>query len=157
VALWGIGSLAGGLAYGSQNWRSPAEDRAMACLALFGAILLLLATAPRLVVLAVLMIPLGVPLSPWLGSLSASVQRAVPAAGFTEAFAWIFAVITVGMSVGSACGGAIIQGASAQAAFLAAGAFGLAGAAFGALRFPGRRQQAAAAVVKSNIRPREHR
>jgi hypothetical protein len=25
------------------------------------------------------MIPLGVPLSPWLGSLSASVQRAVPA------------------------------------------------------------------------------
>ena len=33
VAIWGIGSLAGGLAYGSRDWRSPVEDRAMACLA----------------------------------------------------------------------------------------------------------------------------
>jgi hypothetical protein len=58
VAIWGFGSLAGGLVYGSRNWRSQAEDRAMACLALFGAILLLLASAPGLVILALLMIPL---------------------------------------------------------------------------------------------------
>ena len=49
--------------------------------------LLLLAAAPGLVVLALLMIPLGLRLSPWLGSLSASVQRAVPSASSTEAFA----------------------------------------------------------------------
>jgi predicted MFS family arabinose efflux permease len=84
--------------------------------------------------LALLLIPLGVPLSPWLGSLSSSVPRAVPAAGSTEAFAWTVTVITVGMSAGSACGGMIIQAASARAAFLAAGGSGLAGAAFGALR-----------------------
>lgn len=143
VAIWGIGSLAGGLAYGSRNWRSPVEDRAMTCLALFAATLMLLAAAPGLTVLALLMIPLGVPLSPWLGSLSTSVQRAVPTASSTEAFAWTFAVITVGISAGNACGGLIIQSASAQAAFLAAGAIGLAGAAFGALRLPARRQQAA--------------
>jgi predicted MFS family arabinose efflux permease len=87
------------------------------------------------------MIPLGVPLSPWLGSLSASVQRAVPAAASTEAFAWTFTVITAGMSAGSACGGVIIQTASTRAAFLAAGGSGLAGAAFGALRLPGRHPQ----------------
>jgi predicted MFS family arabinose efflux permease len=140
VAIWGAGSLAGGLAYGSRDWRRPVEDRAMAALALFAAALLLLAAAPSLVVLALLMIPLGVPLSPWLGSLSASVQRAVPAAGSSEAFAWAFTVITVGMSVGSACGGMIIQAASAQAAFLAAGGSGLAGATFGVVRLPVRRR-----------------
>jgi predicted MFS family arabinose efflux permease len=141
VAVWGIGSLAGGLAYGSRDWRSRVEDRAMACLALFAVLLMLLAAAPSLIVLALLMIPLGLPLSPWLGSLSASVHRAVPAAGSTEAFAWTFTVITVGMSAGSACGGVIIQTASTQAAFLAAGGTGLAGAVFGALRLPARRHR----------------
>jgi hypothetical protein len=78
VAIWGLGSLAGGLLYGSRDWGGPAERRAMACLALFGAALMLLAAAHGLLVLALLMIPLGAPLSPWLGALSASVQRAVP-------------------------------------------------------------------------------
>lgn len=139
VAVWGIGSLVGGLAYGSRDWRRPVEGRAMACLALFAVLLLLLAAAPDLIMLAVLMIPLGVPLSPWLGSLSASVQRAVPAASSTEAFAWTFTVITAGMAAGSACGGMIIQTAGTRAAFLAAGGCGLAGAAFGALRLLARR------------------
>jgi predicted MFS family arabinose efflux permease len=134
VAVWGLGSLAGGLGYGSRDWRGPVERRAMICLALFGATLMLLPAARSLIVLALLMILLGVPLSPWLGSLSASVQRAVPAASSTEAFAWTFAVITVAMAAGSGIGGEIIQAAGPQTAFLACGGLALAGAAFGALR-----------------------
>jgi predicted MFS family arabinose efflux permease len=134
VAIWGLGSLAGGLLYGSRDWGGPVERRAMGCLALFGAALMLLAAAHGLTVLALLMIPLGMPLSPWLGSLSASVQRAVPAASSTEAFAWTFAVITVAMAAGSAISGVIIQGAGPETAFLAAGGLGLTGAASGALR-----------------------
>ena len=83
VAIWGAGSLA----YGSHDWKSPAEGRAMACLALFGATLMLLAAAQGLTVLAVLMFCPGIPMSPWLGSLSASVQHTVPAARRAEAFA----------------------------------------------------------------------
>lgn len=75
VAIWGAGSLAGGLAYGNRDWRSPVEGRAAACLALFCAVLMLLAAAPNLAILALLMIPLGVPLSPWLGSLRARRPR----------------------------------------------------------------------------------
>jgi predicted MFS family arabinose efflux permease len=134
VAIWGLGSLAGGLLYGSRDWGGSAERRAMACLALFGATLVLLAAAHGLIFLAVLMVPLGMPLSPWLGSLSASVQRAVPADSATEAFAWTFAVITVAMAAGSAISGMIIQGAGTETAFLTAGGLALAGAAFGALR-----------------------
>jgi predicted MFS family arabinose efflux permease len=143
VAIWGMGSLAGGLAYGSRNWHRPVEARAMVCLALFSVTLMVLSSAPSLVVLAVLMIPLGVPLSPWLGALSASVQRAVPAASATEAFAWTFSVITVGMAIGSAFGGVIIQATGAQVAFLAAGGFGLGGAVFGACRLAARRHRQA--------------
>lgn len=138
VAIWGLGSLAGGLAYGSRHWHRPVEARAMVCLSLFGVMLMLLALAPSLAVLAMLMFFLGVPLSPWLGALSASVQRAVPAASTTEAFAWEFSTITVGMSVGAALSGLIIQDASVQAAFLAAGGLALAGAAFGLVRLANR-------------------
>lgn len=133
VAIWGAGSLAGGIVYGSRNWQAPVERRAIGCLALFAAALMLLAAAPNLAVLALLMIPLGLPLSPWLGSLSASIQRAVPPATATEAFTWTFAVITVGLASGNAFGGVIIQGAGPGAAFLAAGTAGLAGTAVGVL------------------------
>jgi hypothetical protein len=84
-------------------------------LRLFGATLMLLAAAPGLIVLALFMVILGIPLSPWLGSLSASVQRTVPAAGSTEAFAWSFAVITVGMAAGNAISGVVIQSANTGA------------------------------------------
>ncbi len=134
VAIWGAGSLAGGLAYGNRKWKGPVEGRAMICLALFGATLMVLAAAPGLLVLAVLMAGLGIPLSPWLGSLSASVQRAVPAVARTEAFAWSFAVITAGIAAGNAIGGVIIQTTGTAAAFLAAGGLSLAGALFGVSR-----------------------
>ncbi|MFY9929245.1 MAG: MFS transporter [Streptosporangiaceae bacterium] len=134
VAVWGLGSLAGGLLYGSRDWDGSVERRAMGCLALLGATLMLLAAAHSLIILALLMVPLGVPLSPWLGSLSTSVQRAVPAGSSTEAFAWTFAVITVAMAAGSAISGVIIQDTGTETAFLTAGGLALAGAAFGAFR-----------------------
>jgi predicted MFS family arabinose efflux permease len=105
----------------------------MGCLALFSIVLMLLAAAPSLLILAILMITLGLPLSPWLGWLSAAVQRAVPAASAAEAFAWTFAVITVGTAAGSASGGLIIAAAGTRAAFLAAGGLSLAGATAGLL------------------------
>jgi predicted MFS family arabinose efflux permease len=74
-----------------------------------------------------------VPLSPWLGSLSTSVQRAVPPDASTEAFAWTFTIITAGMASGNAAGGTITQDAGTDAAFLAAGLLSLAGAALGVL------------------------
>lgn len=156
VAIWGAGSLVGGLAYGSRNWKGPVEGRAMICLALFGAALMLLAAAPGLIVLALLIACLGIPLSPWLGSLSASVQRAVPAASSTEAFAWSFAVITVGMAAGNAISGIVIQSANTKAAFVAAGGLSLAGALFGASRLAVRRHSRLSGQDKT-VRPPRRR
>jgi predicted MFS family arabinose efflux permease len=133
VAIWGAGSLAGGLIYGSRTWRAPVERRALGCLALFSGVLMVLAVTPNLAVLALLMIPLGLPLSPWLGSLSAAVQRAVPRDTATEAFTVNFAVVTLGIAAGNALGGIISQHAGPGAAFLVAGAAGLAGVLAGVL------------------------
>jgi predicted MFS family arabinose efflux permease len=91
--------------------------------------LLPLAAAPGLAVLAVLLIVAGAPLSPWLGSLSAAVQRAVPPTAVAEAFTWSFCAITVGIAAGSAVGGALIQAGGPRASFLAAGGLCVAGAA----------------------------
>lgn len=128
----------------------------MICLALFGAALMLLAAAPGLIVLALLIACLGIPLSPWLGSLSASVQRAVPAASSTEAFAWSFAVITVGMAAGNAISGIVIQSANTKAAFVAAGGLSLAGALFGASRLAVRRHSRLSGQDKT-VRPPRRR
>jgi predicted MFS family arabinose efflux permease len=136
VAIWGVGSLVGGAGYGSRHWHTPVEWRATGCLAAFGAMVMLLAAAPSLAVLALLMILPGLPLSPWLGSLSASVQHAAAGSAATEAFTWTFAVVTVGIAAGNALGGVITRQAAPSAAFLTAGAFAVAGAALGALRLP---------------------
>ena len=63
MAIWGTGSLAGGLAYGSRNWKSAVEGRAMICLALFGAMLVLLAAARASSSWP--LVCLGIPLPPW--------------------------------------------------------------------------------------------
>lgn len=152
VAIWGAGSLLGGIGYGSRHWQSPVEWRATGCLALFGAMVMLLAAGPSLAVLAPLMILPGLPLSPWLGSLSASVQRATSPAAATEAFTWTFAVITLGIAAGNALGGVITRQGASPTAFLTAGAFAVAGAALGALRLPRHAQRVPGHVNRTAAR-----
>jgi predicted MFS family arabinose efflux permease len=134
IALWGVGSLGGGIAYGSRSWRAAVEDRAIVTLAAFALALALLASAPNLTILALLMLPLGLPLSPWLGSLSAAIQRAVRPDAAAEAFTWMFATITAGIAGGNAIGGVLTEAAGTDVAFVAAGGIALSGALWAALR-----------------------
>jgi predicted MFS family arabinose efflux permease len=134
VAIWGIGSILGGMAYGTTQWRTRAQPRAFLLLALLALLLALLAIAPDVGVLAALMLALGFPLSPWLGTLNEAVQTVVPPSRTTEAFTWIFALITIGIAAGSAAGGPIIQRAGTKDAFLVAAAAAAAGAALGGMK-----------------------
>lgn len=134
VAVWGVASMAGGLAVGARSWRWPPERRAMLFLAAFAVALALLAAAPSLPLLVAAMIPLGLPLAPWLGALSSSVQRAAPPSTVTEAFTWNFTVITIGQSAGSAVAGLVIEAAGLKATFLAAAAASACGAVLGVAR-----------------------
>jgi hypothetical protein len=78
------------------------------------------------------MLPLGLPLSPWLGTLNEAAQRLVAPTRTAEAFTWIYSLITLGIAAGNAAAGPVIQQAGTAAAFLLAGAAAGAGAALGA-------------------------
>jgi MFS family permease len=146
IAVWGVGSILGGVAYGTIRWRAAPERRAMLLLGALAGLLAVLAAAPGLVALALAMLALGLPLSPWLGTLNEAVQGLVDPARTTEAFTWTYSLITVGIAAGSAAAGPVIQGSGASAGFLVAAASAGAGAVVGAagLGFVGSRGRASA-------------
>jgi MFS family permease len=133
VAVWGIGSIAGGVAYGTHRWEQAPAFRALILLGLLGALLLPLAAAPSVPVLALLMLPLGMPLSPWLGTLNETVQSTVPPGRTAEAFTWVYSLITIGIATGNAMSGPTIQHAGPGAGFLLAAAAAATGAGVGVL------------------------
>jgi predicted MFS family arabinose efflux permease len=133
VAVWGIGSIAGGVAYGTRRWEQPPAFRALALLGLLAVLLVPLAAAPSVPLLALLMLPLGMPLSPWLGTLNETVQSTVPASRTAEAFTWVYSLITVGIAAGNATSGPAIQHAGPRAGFLLAAAAAATGTAVAAL------------------------
>lgn len=105
VAIWGAGSIIGGLAYGSRSWTRPPAQRALALLAALAIILALLNLAGSVLILALLMFALGVPLSPWLGTLNSALQELIPTERAAEGFTWSFATITTGTAIGSPAAG----------------------------------------------------
>lgn len=141
IAVWGIGSIVGGIAYSTKRWSTPPQQRAVILLTSFGALLALTAAAPNLAILAAVMLLLGLPLSPWLGTLSAAVQQVIHADRTTEAFTYTFAVITTGMAAGNALGGVVIQQNHTSHALLAAAAAALAGSVSGSVGLRRRHSQ----------------
>jgi predicted MFS family arabinose efflux permease len=133
IAVWGIGSIIGGIAYSTRRWSTPPQQRAMILLTTFGALLALTAAAPNLTILSAIMLLLGLPLSPWLGTLSTAVQQVIPADRTTEAFTYTFAVITTGIAAGNALGGIVIQHNHTSRALLAAAAAALVGSGAGSI------------------------
>jgi hypothetical protein len=122
IAIWGVGSILGGVAYGTVRWKAPPARRAFLLLAVLAVLLAILATAPTVALLAFLMLVLGLPLSPWLGTLNEAVEAQVPHGRTGEAFTWTFAAITTGIGVGNALGGPVNQSTSTRGGFLAAAA-----------------------------------
>ena len=131
IAIWGVGSIVGGIAYSTRRWSTPPQQRAVILLTAFGALLALTAAAPNLTILAGTMLLLGLPLSPWLGTLSTAVEHVIPADRTTEAFTYTFALITSGIAAGNALGGAVIGQDHTSRALLAACLAALVGAGAG--------------------------
>jgi MFS family permease len=139
IAIWGIGSIVGGIAYSTRRWSTPPQQRAVILLTTLGAGLALTAAAPNLASLAVVTLLLGVPLSPFLGTLSTAVQQVIPTDRTTEAFTYTFAVITTGIAAGNALGGAVIQHNHTSRALLTAAATALVGSGAGSIGLRRRR------------------
>jgi MFS family permease len=107
LALWALGSMVGGLAFGSRASARGPEQRMV-----------------RLLLLVVV----GVAIAPAIACLYLLVDRLAPAGTVTEAFTWVTTAFAAGFAAGNALGGSLVHGVGTDRAFLVA-AGGVAAAA----------------------------
>jgi predicted MFS family arabinose efflux permease len=120
LALWSIGSMVGGLWYGSRAWRSPLHTRYGMLLLLgvaFTAPLIAVRSVPTAVFCSVLA---GLAIAPAFSCQYTLVGQAVESGSETEAFTWVTAALVGGLAAGSALGGALIARAGVGAAIVLA-------------------------------------
>ncbi|MGH9101382.1 MAG: MFS transporter [Acidimicrobiales bacterium] len=133
LALWSLGSMAGGLLVGARA--SSGGSRALGwAIAGIGAGFALLAGAPGVSSFYVLLVLSGSAIAPGLACLLGVVGSVAPEGAGTEAFSWIASGTQSGAALGAALGGLVVQGLGARLAFLVAALCALAGAAVAAQR-----------------------
>jgi MFS family permease len=118
LALWSVGSLSGGLWYGSRPWRAPLAQRYRVltiATVISTAPLIAARTIPEGMVAALLA---GVTIAPAFSCLYALVGRVVSPGSETEAFTWAASALIVGLGIGSALGGGAIDAAGVSGPFV---------------------------------------
>jgi MFS family permease len=134
LAALSAGSLVGGVVYGARSWPGVPSGRLAVLLTALAAGCALLAAAGSYPVLALVLLAVGVILAPTTIVGSALLDVVAPAGTVTEAFTVMIMGIVAGNAVGNAVGGALVDGASYEAAALAAAGAALCGAAYVVLR-----------------------
>jgi MFS family permease len=122
LALWGAGSLVGGLV-------APRLGRRATLVSMLTVLaighLLLAAAAGAIVTLAAALVLAGIAIAPTYAIVYAMVGKAAPAGTSTEAFAWLATAIALGGGLGAAVGGSVIEHSGPAAAFALAGVAGI--------------------------------
>jgi MFS family permease len=128
LSFWSIGSLAGGLWYGSRRWRRPGAARypwLLVAIALSNAPLLAAHSVAAGIALSALA---GIAYAPTMACLLGLVGELAPEGTVTEAFTWANAALGGGIAGGAAVAGALTETAGPMAPFV----LGCTGAALGA-------------------------
>jgi MFS family permease len=118
LALWSLGSLLGGLWYGSRSWRASLPARYRLLLLAAVACTAPLIIADSLLAAAVCSLLAGLAIAPVFSCQYALVGHAVIPGTETEAFTWVSAALVSGLSAGSAAGGALVSAAGVSAPFV---------------------------------------
>ncbi|HET6868596.1 MAG TPA: MFS transporter [Solirubrobacteraceae bacterium] len=118
LAMWSVGSMAGGLWYGARAWSSPLALRYRLLLGLA-----VLCTAPLIAARSIAAgvacsLLAGLTIAPMFSCQYALVGRSVTLGSETEAFTWVSAALIGGLAAGSAIGGAVIGPGGVSAPFL---------------------------------------
>ncbi|MGA2453514.1 MAG: MFS transporter [Solirubrobacteraceae bacterium] len=129
LALFSVGSMAGGLLYAAASWRRPIGLRYVALLLSMAAGVAPLIAAHALAVAYPLSALAGLALAPMLSCQFSLVGALAPAGTATEAFTWHRGATIAGMAAGSTLGGSLIDTHGAAGAF----ALGCAGVALACL------------------------
>ena len=129
LAALALGSLLGGVIFGTRTTEQTAVRRLGRGLLLCGLAVLPLFAAPSIAAMAALMLLAGLPIAPSFAAQYLLLDAlAVPGAA-TETFAWNTTAIFAGAAVGNALGGALVAASSYRASLTLAMAFALLSAA----------------------------
>jgi MFS family permease len=109
LTAWALGSVLGGLWYGSRAWRASAEQR---LIALSG--LLALGSAPivfawSIPAMGVLLVVAGLSIAPLGTTQYALVEKLTPPGTSTEAYSWLIVATAVGFSLGATGAGVLAE------------------------------------------------
>ena len=119
-ALWGAGSLAGGLWYGARRWHSATAKRFLFVSAVLALGLAPLPLAGSLPAFAVLIAVAGLGLAPSTAVCYSLVGELAPEGALTEAYAWQIVAYVSGSAVGAWVAGVIVEEVSVTAALACA-------------------------------------
>jgi predicted MFS family arabinose efflux permease len=133
LALWGIGSLLGGVAAARSG--GPHGTRGLVLVLLVLAVThAVLAFGASIALLGALLVLAGVGIAPVFGAISVLTGRLALPGTTTEAFAWTTTALATGVALGAALTGAIVDAGGAAPAFAVAGSASLLAAAVAATR-----------------------
>jgi predicted MFS family arabinose efflux permease len=126
LALWGLGSLAGGVVLARRGGDAATPRALVAMLGVLAAgHLALMATTGSDVRFSAALLVAGSAIAPTLAITFALVDDLAPAGTVTEAFAWLATAESVGSALGSALSGSLVDHAGPAAAIAFAGLAGV--------------------------------
>jgi predicted MFS family arabinose efflux permease len=117
IAVWGIGSLLGGMAFGSRSWPGRMSTRIVFFIGAITVFTVALIPVTNLALLGVLLFVGGLNYAPCFSCINQVVQRIALPGAATESFAWITSGALMGAAVGEAAAGFAITHKSPSAGF----------------------------------------
>ena len=129
IAIWSLGSAAGGLFYGARVGSLPLGRTYLRLAFLLPLTYLPLAAAPSVWAMPPLCLLAGVAIAPTLASSNQLVGVVAPANALTEAYTWPITALVVGVAAGNAAAGALVEAADWRVSFLVGALCACAGSA----------------------------
>jgi len=129
LAVFAVGSLVGGLAYGSRVWTTTLASRLLWGVTATGVGAVTFMLAPNLLWLGAFMFLTGLAIAPTMAVGDGVTHALVPRSRLTEGMTWTRTGMDLGVAAGAWLVGAVIDRHGAQGGFLVTGAAGLVGVA----------------------------
>jgi MFS family permease len=134
VAVWSLGSAAGGIWYGARAWSDDPARRYARLAALLPLGYVPLAAAPSIAVMVPLALLAGVCIAPTLTAGNQIAGDVAPRGAETEAYTWPVTTLVLGLAAGNSVAGAVVEAADWRVAFLVAAAAAAVAALLATLR-----------------------
>ncbi len=138
LGIMSVGSVAGGLVYGSRSWRTPLARQFSLTLAVMGLGIAPLALLAPPWAFGLWCVAAGIVMAPALIMQAMLVAKITRAAHSTEAFTWASTGLLAGVGFGLTGGGALLEYARSPVVFAAAAALSLAAGALAMLLVKGK-------------------